>query len=134
MFKRISILFIALVSIIVVAPCSAEDKLDQRFEALQLKVQKLEERIKMLETAAVKADLVKRDESEALESISPWIQLKLGLTQAKVRELLGQPSSIRKGAMDEYWYYSPQGKNGPYVKFMFLKVDSWKVPDNIESE
>ena len=127
MVKYISILFVPF-ALMVAAACYAEDNVDQRLEALQLKLQQLEARIKTLETAVVKADLVERDESEALENISPWVQLKLGLTPAKVKELLGQPLSTRKGAMDEYWYYSPQGKNGPYVKFMFLKVDSWKAP------
>ena len=126
MFKCISILFVLMA---VSIPCWAEGgNVEQRLEALQSKIQQLEARIKTLEIATIKADLVDRDENEALEEVSPWVQLKLGLTPAKVRELLGKPMSTRKGAMDEYWYYSSEGKNGPYVKFMFLKVDSWKAP------
>lgn len=124
-------IYILLATIVFVMPSLswAESDVDRQLEELQLKLQQLEARIKTLETAAVKADIVERNESEALESVSPWIQIKLGLSHTKVVELLGKPVSTRKGAMDEYWYYSDTGREGPYVKFMFLQVDSWRAPE-----
>jgi len=47
-----------------------------------------------------------------------------------VRDLLGEPIKIRRGA-SEFWYYTEQKFDGPHLKFLFKKVHAWKAPEGI---
>ena len=109
---------------------SAEADVEGQVQALQERLIQLEARVKALEAQTEKrdADLALVVESGVLEVQGPWEKLELGLDYARVMELLGKPVSKRKSAMAEYWYYSDKRSEGPFVKFIFSKVDGWKAP------
>ena len=106
------------------------EALQQQIEALTKRVTALEKRIGILDTPAVKMAIKEAsgpqkpgDSSDA----SNWGFLKVGYNYAEVRELLGEPVSIKRGGM-EFWYYSDRGLKGPFVKFLFRKVNDWRGP------
>jgi cytoskeletal protein RodZ len=55
--------------------------------------------------------------------LSSWRQLKKGMTEAQVRELLGEPAKIDGGALAN-WHY----KNSGLVTFYNDAVYSWAEP------
>ena len=55
--------------------------------------------------------------------LSPWRQLKKGMTEAQVRGLLGEPAKVDGGTFAN-WYY----KNSGAVTFYNDTVYSWEEP------
>lgn len=107
-----------------------EAGLQQQLEALQQRVTELERRLNTLETPQIREAIRAATGPEApgqSEVASNWEFLKVGYSYEKVRELLGEPLQIKSGAM-EFWFYSDRGLEGPFVKFLFNKVNSWKAP------
>lgn len=103
---------------------------DQTLEALIKRVEALEKRLDALEQKPAQV-IIKQDELPPLQNpgnaTEPenWARLTLGMSYVEVEELLGKPLSIRKGGV-EYWYYSKGKLDGPFVKFLFNKVHSWR--------
>ena len=131
MMKRSAFSLCAL--LLSVAPMVQADDavLKQQIEALQQRVSDLEKRLDALETPQIKQAI-----KEAVGPESPgdskvasnWDFLKIGYGYDKVRELLGEPMNVKGGAM-EFWFYSDRDMDGPYVKFLFNKVNGWKGPE-----
>lgn len=118
---------------VLVFPARAADDaaLQQQVEMLQQRVTELERRLDAIETPQIKQAIRSAagpekpgDSTEA----SNWDFLKVGYSYDKVRELLGEPVDIKRGAM-EFWFYSDRGLKGPFVKFLFKQVNSWKGPE-----
>ena len=112
------------------AQASGEGDLQQQIDVLQQRVTELEQRLKVLDTLKIQQAIraATGPESPGQSDVaSNWEFIKVGYSYDKVRELLGEPLKIKKGAM-EFWYYSDRELDGPFVKFLFNKVNSWKVP------
>jgi hypothetical protein len=105
---------------------SAENQNEQDIQTklmdLQNHIEQLESRVKQLEQG-----IVASGGEIAVQPKGPWEKLTMGMTYQEVTEILGKPMSRKKGGV-EYWFYSAQKLDGPYVKFLFEKVDSWKTP------
>ena len=110
---------------------NSSESLHQQVEKLTNRVSELEHRLDMLESPELKqmVEQISAPPSNLgqSEDKSNWQRLKVGYNYDEVRELLGEPVSIKKGGM-EFWYYSSQDLNGPFVKFLFKKVNTWKEP------
>lgn len=106
------------------------EALQKQVEALTERVEELEKRIGIIDTPAVQKaiqDISGPQNPGNSEVASNWDFLKVGHGYDDVEELLGAPHKIKKGAM-EFWYYSDKGLDGPFVKFLFSKVNSWQSP------
>ncbi|MFC1748211.1 hypothetical protein ACFL2V_05330 [Pseudomonadota bacterium] len=104
--------------------------LQLQVEALTKRVAELEQRLGVIDTPAVQKvikDLNGPEDPGNSALASNWGFLKVGYDYVEVKELLGDPVKIKKGAM-EFWYYSDKGLKGPFVKFLFSKVNDWKAP------
>ena len=108
-----------------------ESSLRQQVELLTERVNQLERRLDALESPELKK-MVEQNTAPVnpgqSDDQSNWNRLKIGYNYDEVRGLLGEPVRIKKGGM-EFWYYSDQGLDGPFVKFLFKKVNAWKGPD-----
>ncbi len=117
----------ALLPIVVPAPVTAIPV------AESARVAELEARLKMLEAQPAKVVVVHRDEESEPENPGDstdnnnWLRLNIGHDYTDVRELIGEPLQIKRGAM-ELWFYSDKGLKGPHVKFLFKKVNGWRAP------
>lgn len=102
----------------------------QQLEALQQRVTELEKRLDTLAIPqgqqATRAASAPQSSGHS-EVISDWKLLKVGYSYEEVRELLGTPVKITPGLM-EFWFYSERDLDGPFVKFLFNQVNSWKAP------
>ena len=130
MMKSVVILFILILLNAGSASAWAGSETESRLSELKQKLLELEARIQTLESQSQLGHVSPRQSLKMQKpgSSSPWSRLKLGLNYNQVTELLGKPESKRKSAMAEYWYYSEKRSEGPYVKFIFSKVDGWKAP------
>ena len=112
------------------AYADAESPLQQQVDALTERVNQLERRLDTLESPELK-QMVEQVTAPVnpghSDDRSNWNRLKVGYNYGEVRELLGEPVRIKKGGM-EFWYYSDQGLDGPFVKFLFKKVNDWNAP------
>ncbi len=97
-------------------------ELRRQIEALTQRVEILERRLG--EVSETQSAIVAET---PLPSGDPWQQLDIGMTFGKVEALLGKPLSRQKGSV-EMWYYSDARKAGPFVKFIFKQVHSWRGP------
>ena len=108
----------------------SDASLRQQIEVLTKRVSQLEHRLDMLESPELK-QMVEQISTPANPGRSDdetnWQRLKVGYNYDEVRQLLGEPVSIKKGGM-EFWYYSDKGLDGPFVKFLFKKVNTWNAP------
>lgn len=112
------------------AQAADDAALQQQFEALQQRVSELEKRLDALETPQIQQAIraVSGPENPGHSDVaSNWEFLKVGYGYDKVRDLLGEPLKVKSGAM-EFWFYSDRELDGPFVKFLFNKVNSWKGP------
>lgn len=112
------------------AQAADDAALQQQFEALQQRVGELEKRLNALETPQIQQAIraVSGPENPGHSDVaSNWEFLKVGYGYDKVRDLLGEPLKVKSGAM-EFWFYSDRELDGPFVKFLFNKVNSWKRP------
>lgn len=112
------------------AQAADEAALQQQIEVLQQRVTELEKRLDGLETPQIKQAIRAATGPEKpghSEVAANWDFLKVGYSYDKVRELLGEPVKVKSGAM-EFWFYSDHELDGPFVKFLFNKVQSWKGP------
>jgi len=112
--------------------CAADDAaLQQQIELLQQRVTELERRLNALETPQIQQAIRAASGPENpghSDVASNWEFLKVGYSYEKVRALLGEPVKVKSGAM-EFWFYSDRELEGPFVKFLFNKVNSWKSPE-----
>lgn len=130
MKRSIAVVAGLLCSIVPLAHGTEDVHLQQQVEQLQQRVSDLERRLKALESPQIKEAIRAATGPENpghSEVASNWEFLKIGNSYDKVRELLGEPLSTKSGAM-EFWFYSDRGLEGPYVKFLFNKVNGWKGP------
>ncbi|ALP53612.1 hypothetical protein Tel_10980 [Candidatus Tenderia electrophaga] len=105
--------------------------MQQQLEALSARVTELERRLEVLESPEIKQmarQLSAPQNPGDSGDRSNWARLKVGYDYEEVRELLGDPVEVKKGGM-EFWYYSQQGLKGPYVKFLFRKLNDWHGPN-----
>ncbi len=110
------------------------EALQAQIDALSQRVAELEKRLGVLDSPQIQEAIKKvSGPSNPGDSSSRdnWGFLKVGYDYNEVEELLGKPLSIKKGGM-EFWYYSDKGLEGPFVKFLFRKVNSWKAPESFE--
>ncbi len=106
------------------------EALQRQIEALTKRVVELEQRMDILDAPAVQTAIKEASGPQNpgdSRDASNWGFLKVGYNYDEVRELLGEPVSIKRGGM-EFWYYSDQGLKGAYVKFLFRKVNDWRGP------
>ncbi len=112
------------------AYADAESSLRKQVEVLTERVNQLEQRLNTLESPELK-QMVEQVTAPVnpghSDDQSNWNRLKVGYNYNEVSELLGEPVRIKKGGM-EFWFYSDQGLDGPFVKFLFKKVNDWKAP------
>ncbi len=109
---------------------SEVEQLQQQLEALSKRVAELEKRVGILDKPEVQQAIREVGGPESpgdSQIVDNWNYLKVGYDYDEVKELLGEPLSVKKGSM-EFWFYSDQGTKGPFVKFLFRKVNSWKAP------
>ena len=107
---------------------SSDVDLEHKLTELTSRVMELERRLDALESPEM-MELIEQNTGptnpgDSLDQ-SNWNRLKVGYNYEEVRELLGEPVKIKKGSM-EFWYYSERKLDGPFVKFIFKKVHSWK--------
>lgn len=121
------------------ALAASDRSLQLQIDALTQRLSELEQRIDELEkkpATTINKTTVIRTKSSLPVPTNPgewqdttnWIHLKVGYNYEEVRELLGEPLKIRGGS-SEYWYYTDKKLDGPHVKFLFKKVNSWKPPE-----
>ncbi|MCH8549758.1 MAG: outer membrane protein assembly factor BamE [Balneolaceae bacterium] len=89
---------------------------------LEERVSDLEERVAILEGTTTDAGTVENNE-ERWKDVENWRQLRQGMSQEKVEELLGRPNRISGGPVTR-WSYSTSGN----VAFMNGQVSSWNEP------
>ena len=108
-------------ALVVAAPPASE------LDALRQQVETLTQRVEALEQALGQVAARQKTGAPA-EAIAkgPWEQLHIGMKYSEVEELLGKPVSKQKGGINELWFYSDQKKAGPFVKFVFKQVHSWR--------
>ncbi len=100
-----------------------EAELQRQIDALKAQVERLEKRIEALEAAPPPPAASGAEQPSA----SPWEALRSGMKPAEVKALLGAPLR-RQGGGVELWFYSEAGKAGPFVKFVFGSLQSWRAP------
>jgi len=111
---------------------AGEAELQQQIEALQQRVTELEKRLDALQSPEVMEMVEKMSKPTHpgdSSDLSNWSRLNVGFDYYEVRDLLGEPQSVKKGGM-EFWFYSDRGMKGPYVKFLFRKLNDWKAPES----
>jgi len=131
-------IFLFLCGVLFASPSFAQNdtSLQQQLEALTERVNQLEQRLKKLESPELMQmmrESTPPDNPGDSKDTSNWERLKVGFDYDDVRDLLGEPRQIKKGGM-EFWYYSDAGLKGPYVKFLFKKVNAWRAPDSNAEE
>ncbi|NOY62449.1 MAG: hypothetical protein GXP10_04720 [Gammaproteobacteria bacterium] len=127
--------------------------LQQQLDALKIQVSELEQRLGKLEQPALETSSVQsaagqpaptvirevvifKGEAPPLENPGTWqdpmnwTRLKSGFSFKKVIALIGEPV-FKKGGDFATWYYTDKGKDGPYAKFMFKKLNTWKAPEMV---
>jgi len=107
---------------------SSDVDIERKLSDLTSRVVELERRLNALESPEmiqmIEQNTASTNPGDSLDQ-SNWNRLKVGYNYDEVRELVGEPVKIKKGSM-EFWYYSGRKLDGPYVKFIFKKVHSWK--------
>ncbi len=111
-----------------VSLASADADLERRVMELTSRVIELERRLNAFESPQmvrmIEQNTASTNPGSSLDQAN-WNRLKVGYNYDEVRELVGEPVKVKKGAM-EFWYYSDRRLDGPFVKFIFKKVHSWK--------
>lgn len=97
---------------------------EEQLHQLADQVQKLEQRIQALEAQRSQNTVAA---TQQVEASTPWQRLKIGMSYEQVEKVIGKPVEVQKG-LAEYWYYSDKRREGPHLKFLFSKLDSWKAP------
>lgn len=118
----------------------ADESLQTQINALTERLSEMEQRLETLEKkpATVTRTTVIKTKSSLPPPTNPgdwqdatnWVHLKVGMDYRDVTALLGEPFKIRRGA-SEYWFYTNDKFDGPHLKFLFKKVNSWKAPEGI---
>ncbi len=118
----------------------ADEDLQTQIDALTERLNEMEQRLETLEKrpATVTRTTVIKTKSSLPPPTNPgdwqdatnWVHLKVGMDYSDVTDLLGEPFKIRRGA-SEYWFYTNHKFDGPHLKFLFKKVNSWKAPEGI---
>ena len=103
---------------------SEENELKQLIMSLNSHVVDLEKRVKALQNL-VNVNNVNVNVSNSKVA---WRKLKRGMTNAQVRNLLGEPLDIDVYTMySTNWYYTKSSYNSK-LTFFFGKLESWKEP------
>ncbi|MCF6324640.1 MAG: outer membrane protein assembly factor BamE [Gammaproteobacteria bacterium] len=132
---------VLIASTLMATPAIASDKpLQQQVDALTERLSELEQRLISIEkrpTTVTRTTIIKTDNSlppptnpGEWQDTTNWIHLKVGMDYQDVRDLLGEPLKIRRGA-SEFWYYTDKKFGGPHLKFLFKKVNAWTAPEGI---
>jgi len=109
------------------------DALTQRLSELEQRLETLEQRPATVTRTTViktKSSLPPPTNPGEWRDTTNWVHLKVGMDYKDVENLLGEPLKIRRGA-SEYWFYTNNKFDGPHLKFLFKKVNSWKAPEGI---
>ena len=127
---------VLLLSLLLVQPAFAADgpSEDSEIEALKRQVLDLQTRLEHLEHRIEQGVPV----NMALE-VEPvaggwrkeynWRLLSEGMTDKRVREILGEPDRQKTVKKFEFWYYG-DGKVRVYMR----RLKSWEIPGGIDSE
>lgn len=95
-------------------------------EKIVKKIEQLEKRISILEDIIANKD--KKNQNIITNDKQRWRNLKKGMNQQEVRDLLGEPLKINTGNLT-YWYYSGEQYHS-YVIFDYKdKVYGWDEPE-----
>jgi len=89
---------------------------------LEQRVSDLENRVALIEETLSNTDTIDTSDQEP-QYRENWRQLREGMSQDKVQELLGQPNRIDGGRIS-IWHYPMGGR----VFFSRGKVDRWSEP------
>lgn len=119
---------------------SSDRSLQLQIDELTQRLSELEQRLDNIEKkpATVTRTTIIKTKSSLPPPTNPgewsdptnWIHLRVGMDYEDVRDLLGEPLKIRSGA-SEFWYYTDKKFDGPHLKFLFKKVNSWKAPEGV---
>lgn len=93
-------------------------------EQLTEKVELLETRIEVLEKALLEK---RQNEKPLAPEKQQWRELRKGMSQKEVRQLLGEPEKIEAG-FQTYWYYSSTRLAGYVIFDNYDKVYGWEEP------
>lgn len=121
---------LALIVFSIQAGAADDSSMQQQIQDLKTRVLELERRLNVLESPEMMKVIEQASEPTNpghSDDLSNWNRLNVGYNYDEVKELLGEPVRIKKGGM-EFWFYSDQGLDGPFVKFLFRKVNSWVAP------
>ena len=70
----------------------------------------------------------------AAASEQSWGKLRVGMSTAQVRQMLGEPEQTSRGARSNIWYYpGDRGRDG-HVAFVNGAVHSWREPGDLARE
>ena len=100
-------------------------ELEKQFLILIRRVNELENRVAQLEKTAARANTPAKAPVAAGKEV--WRQLKKGMTEGDIRQLLGEPKTINAGYLT-YWYYS-ESRLGSHVIFVSGRVYGWDEPE-----
>lgn len=106
---------VLLVALIAVFDNKPNPKLEQR-------VSDLENRVDLIEENLTRTDTIDAPD-KGLNYRENWRQLREGMSQDQVQELLGRPDRI-DGGRNAIWHYSVLGR----VHFSRGRVDRWSEP------
>lgn len=117
---------------------AASDKsLQLQIDSLTQRLSELEQRLDNVESrpAAVSRTTIIKTTSSLPPPTNPgewqdptnWLHLKVGMDYDDIRALLGEPLKIRRGS-SEFWYFTDKKFDGPHLKFLFKKLNSWSAP------
>ena len=93
--------------------------------ALEQRVSDLENRVTAIEEALSETETIGISDKRWQE-VEIWRQLRVGMSEKQVQELLGRPLRVNGGAMAR-WYYS-EHRFHSYVVFQSGKLFSWTEP------
>jgi len=127
-------------SVMATSALASDKAMQMQVDALTERLSELEQRLNTIEkkpTMVTRTTIIKTDNSlppptnpGEWQDTANWIHIKVGMDYQDVRDLLGEPIKIRRGA-SEFWYYTEQKFDGPHLKFLFKKVHAWKAPEGI---
>jgi len=111
----LAVLIVAMFGVFVNKP---DTDLEQRVSDLENRVTAIEEALSETETIDIS--------DKRWQEVEIWRQLRVGMSEKQVQELLGRPLRVNGGAMAT-WYYSETGFHS-YVVFQRGRLIRWTEP------
>ncbi|MEX2437987.1 MAG: outer membrane protein assembly factor BamE [Candidatus Babeliales bacterium] len=111
----VAVLLVAMIGVFVNKP---DSNLEQR-------VTDLENKVALIEEALSGTDTIDTSDN-SWQDVENWRQLREGMSQNRVQELLGRPTRIDGGTFAT-WYYSERGAHS-IVYFQRGRVIRWSEP------